>query len=73
MSGADDLAKIFTGGRQVSDCAALNLATYTLDHSPSVEGSCGLQAIQDSFLKTGSFPDLFSSILTSPAFLTRDL
>jgi hypothetical protein len=73
IHGADDLARIFSSGRQVSDCAALNLATYTLDHSPDVEGSCGLQTIKDSFLKSGSFSDLFSSILTSPAFLTRDL
>jgi hypothetical protein len=73
IHGADDLARIFSSGRQVSDCAALNLATYTLDHSPDVEGSCGLQAIEDSFLQSGSFSELFSSILTSPAFLTRDL
>jgi hypothetical protein len=73
IHGVDDLARIFNSGRQVSDCAALNLATYTLDHSPDVEGSCGLQVIEDSFLKSGSFSELFSSILTSPAFLTRDL
>jgi hypothetical protein len=73
VHGVDDLARIFSSGRQVSDCAALNLATYTLDHSPDVEGSCGLQVIKDTFLKSGSFSDLFSSILTSPAFLTRDL
>jgi hypothetical protein len=73
IQGVGDLAHIFTSGRQVSDCAALNLATYTLDHSPDVEGSCGLQAIKDSFLKDGSFSELFTSILTSPAFLTRDL
>jgi hypothetical protein len=73
VQGVNDLARIFASGRQVSDCAALNLATYTLDHSPDVEGSCGLQVIKDSFLKSGSFTELFSSILTSPAFLTRDL
>jgi hypothetical protein len=73
VHGVDDLARIFTSGRQVSDCAVLNLATYTLDHSPDVEGSCGLQVIKDSFLKNGSFSELFSSIITSPAFLTRDL
>ena len=73
VSGVSDVAQLFRSGRQVSDCAADNLATYTLDHSPDVEGSCGLQTVKDSFAESGSFPGLFTSILTSPAFLTRDI
>ena len=72
IAGAADVARLFGQGRQVSDCAADNLATYTLDHSPDAQNSCELQTIKDRFLQSGSFPDLFSSILTSPAFLTRD-
>jgi len=49
------------------------LATYTLDHSPTVEGSCELETIRNRFQQSGSFADLFTSILTSPAFLTRDV
>jgi uncharacterized protein DUF1592/uncharacterized protein DUF1588/uncharacterized protein DUF1595/uncharacterized protein DUF1587 len=73
LSGVGDVAKLFVTGRQVSDCAADNLATYALEHSPDVEGSCDLQNVKDRFQQSGSFPDLFTSILTSPAFLTRDL
>jgi uncharacterized protein DUF1592/uncharacterized protein DUF1588/uncharacterized protein DUF1595/uncharacterized protein DUF1587 len=72
IAGASDVAHLFGQGRQVSDCAADSLATYTLDHSPDAQGSCDLQTIKDRFQQSGSFPDLFSSILTSPAFLTRD-
>ncbi len=73
LAGVSDVAKLFVTGRQISDCAASNLATYTLEHSPDVEGSCALQTIKDAFGQSGSFPDLFASILTSPAFLTRDI
>jgi hypothetical protein len=72
IAGASDVARLFGQGRQVSDCAADNLATYTLDHSPDAQNSCELQTIKDRFGQSGSFPDLFLSILTSPAFLTRD-
>jgi hypothetical protein len=73
LSGVDDVARLFSNGRQVSDCAAATLATYTLDHSPDAEASCELQAVKDRFSQSGSFSELFQSILTSPAFLSRDL
>jgi hypothetical protein len=73
LNGAADVAQLFVGGRQVSDCAASTLATYTLDHSPEKEGSCQLQNLKDAFHQSQSFADLFTSILTSPAFLTRDI
>jgi Protein of unknown function (DUF1592)/Protein of unknown function (DUF1588)/Protein of unknown function (DUF1595) len=73
LKGVDDLAQILIKGRQASDSAADTLATYMLEHSPDVEGSCALQTVKDSFQKSGSFADLFVSILTSPAFVTRDL
>jgi Protein of unknown function (DUF1592)/Protein of unknown function (DUF1588)/Protein of unknown function (DUF1595) len=73
VTSADDVAQLFIKGRQVSDCAADNLATYMLEHSPDVEGSCELQTVKDSFQASGSFALLFASILTSPAFATRDI
>ena len=73
VSGASDVAQLFRSGSQVSDCAADTLATYTLEHSPDVEGSCDLQTVENSFAASGSLPGLFTSILTSPAFLTRDI
>jgi Protein of unknown function (DUF1592)/Protein of unknown function (DUF1588)/Protein of unknown function (DUF1595)/Protein of unknown function (DUF1587) len=72
LNDVSDAARLFASGRQISDCAAVNLATYTLEHSPTTEGSCDLQTVQDRFQKSGSFTDLFTAILTSPAFLTRD-
>ncbi len=73
LTDVNDLAARLAQGRQVSDCTAESLATYTLDHSPSVEGSCELQKLKDQFKDSGSFAQLFSAILTSPAFLTRDV
>jgi hypothetical protein len=73
LANASDLAQQLGSGRQVSDCTADHMATYTLDHSPTVEGSCELQTIRDRFKQSGSFSDLFASILTSPAFTTRDV
>jgi hypothetical protein len=73
LSSVADLARIFATGRQVSDCATGALATYMLEHDPSAQNSCELQTLRDRFHQGGSFADLFLSILTSPAFLTRDL
>jgi hypothetical protein len=73
VNNVSDLAQLFLKGRQASDCAADILATDTLEHSPDVENSCQLQAVKDSFQKSGSFTDLFASIINSPAFLTRDI
>jgi hypothetical protein len=73
LKSVADLAQIFATGRQVSDCAAGALATYVLEHDPSAQNSCELQALRDRFHQGGSFAELFTSILTSPAFLTRDL
>jgi hypothetical protein len=73
VSGVEDVAHMFVQGRQVSDCAADTLATYMLEHSPDVEGSCDLGTVKDGFHTSGSFAQLFGSILTSPAFATRDI
>jgi hypothetical protein len=73
LNGVNDVAQLFIKGRQVSDCAASTLATFTLDHSPEKEGSCQLQNLKDTFHQSQSFTDFFVSLLTSPAFLTRDI
>jgi hypothetical protein len=73
ISGVADVAQLFASGRQVSDCAAVNLATYMIEHNPDDgQGTCELQAIKDRFKESGSFTELFSAIITSSAFLTRD-
>jgi len=73
VKGAADVAQLFITGSQVSDCAADSLAKYTLDHDPVTENSCDLQSVKSTFQKSGKFSDLFTAILASPAFLTRDL
>jgi hypothetical protein len=73
VTGVNDVAAKLSLGRRASDCAAVHLARYVLDHNPDVENSCQIQQVKDDFAKTGSFPDLFKAILTSSAFLTRDL
>jgi hypothetical protein len=73
VSGANDVASKLANGRRAADCAAVQLAKFTLDHNPEVENSCQMQAVKDGFATTGSFPDLFKAILTSSAFRTRDL
>jgi hypothetical protein len=73
VNNVSDLAQFFLEGRQASDCAADILAMDTLEHSPDVENSCQLQAVKDSFQKSGSFTNLFATIINSPAFLTRDI
>jgi Protein of unknown function (DUF1592)/Protein of unknown function (DUF1588)/Protein of unknown function (DUF1595)/Protein of unknown function (DUF1587) len=73
LKGVSDLAQLFANGRQVSDCAAGTLATYLLEHNPDAQGSCELQTVRNRFQQTGTFSDLFTAILTSPAFLSRDL
>jgi hypothetical protein len=73
ITGVADVAQQFASGRQVSDCAAVNLATYMIEHNPDDgQGTCELQAIKNRFKETGSFTELFSAIITSSAFLTRD-
>jgi hypothetical protein len=73
LKDAADLAQRLAQGRQASDCATRNIATYALEHSPEVEGSCALQVIKDQFQKSQSFADMYVSLLTSPGFATRDI
>ncbi len=73
VSTLKDIADRLKSGRRVADCAVGQLAKYTLDHDPRTENSCAIQQIRNSFAASGKFVDLFKSIITSPAFATRDL
>jgi hypothetical protein len=73
LTDAADLAQRLAKGRQASDCAARTIATYALEHSPEVEGSCALQIVKDQFQKSQSFVDMYVSLLTSTGFATRDI
>jgi hypothetical protein len=67
------MAQKFLTGTRASNCAATQLTRFTLDHNADVENSCAVATAKDQFHTSGSFVGLFKSILTSPAFLTRDL
>ena len=43
-----------------------------IPNAPAGAESCALRAVKDAFHTSNSFPDLVVSILTSPAFVTRD-
>lgn len=73
VSTLKDIADRLSKGRRVADCAVDQLAKYTLDHDPKTENSCAFQEIRNNFAANGNFVDLFKSIVTSPAFATRDL
>ncbi len=73
VSSLKDLADKLKSGRRVADCAVAQLSKFTLDHDPKTENSCAIQQIRDNFAASGKFVDLFKSIVTSPAFATRDL
>ena len=73
VSSLKDVADRLTKGRRLTDCAATNLAQYTLRHNPELENSCALRQIKDDFARSSSIVSLIKSVLTSPAFTTRDL
>jgi hypothetical protein len=73
VSSLKEIADKLVAGRRAADCAAVHLAKYSLAHNPDVESSCEIQKIKDNFASTGKFVDFFKSLVTSPAFATRDL
>jgi hypothetical protein len=77
MDGPVDGVTAFTAklvqGRRLSDCAAQNLAVFTLGREVKEDGSCALQEVKDAFSKTGKFRDFYKALITSPAFIKRDV
>ena len=70
----NDVAAKLGRGRGASDCGAFRLTSLTLDYvrtSPPLP--CAMHTIQDALSANGSFTALFKAIITSPAFLIRDL
>jgi len=73
VSGLPELVSKLKLGRRLSDCAATNLAVFVLGRTFTAESSCTLQTAKDRFQSSGSFADYYRALLTSPAFLTRDI
>ena len=74
VSGLADLIGKLRGGHRVSDCAVRNLSKPILGRDDlASDNSCELQQVRDKLASTGSFADYYRSVLTSSAFLTRDV
>jgi hypothetical protein len=58
--------------RRVAYCAARWLSHYAMGHDASLENSCALQAVEESFYKSGSFIQFYRDLTTSSGFVTRD-
>jgi hypothetical protein len=66
------VAKLKSGTR-VADCASTNLAVFVLGRSVIEDNSCALKDVRQRFAASGSFTDYYRAMLTSPAFMTRDV
>jgi len=73
ITGEADLAAKLAQGRRLSDCAVQNLSMYTLGHDIIGDTSCALQTVKDTLATTGKFRDFYKALLTSPAFILRDV
>jgi hypothetical protein len=73
VNGLGELAaKLVNAPVRVANCASRKLAEYSLGYNPAAENSCELKAVKESFVKTGSFNDLFRALALSPGFRTRN-
>jgi hypothetical protein len=73
VSGLPDLVAKLKGGTRVTTCAVRNMYAFTLGRSALEDTSCALPNVASRFAASGSFTDFFRAVLTSPAFLTRDV
>jgi hypothetical protein len=71
--GIGPLATKLVQGRRLSDCAASNLAVFTLGRDVKTDASCALADVKDALAKTGKFRDFYQALVTSPAFVLRDV
>jgi hypothetical protein len=72
-SGLPDLVAKLKKGPRVTTCAVRNMYAFTMGRSALDDTSCALQDVTTRFAASGSFTDFFRAVLTSPAFLTRDV
>jgi hypothetical protein len=72
IDGVGPLATMLTQGRRLSDCAATNLALFTLGRDDvKSDTSCALLSVKDELARTGKFRDFYKALATSPAFIKR--
>lgn len=72
VDGVTQLAGRLTQGRRLSDCAATNLAVFTLGRDVKTDTSCAMQTVKDELAKTGKFREFYRALVTAPEFILRD-
>jgi len=73
VDGVASFTSKLVQGRRLSDCAAQSLATFTLGREVKDDMSCAVRDVKDAFAKTGKFQDFYKALITSPAFIKRDV
>lgn len=73
VDGVPGLANKLTQGRRLSDCAATNLAVFTLGRDVKTDTSCAMQTVRDELARTGKFRDFYKALVTAPEFGLRDV
>jgi hypothetical protein len=73
VDGVASFTSKLVAGRRLSDCAAQSLAVFTLGREVKEDRSCALAEVKDAFAKTGKFQDFYKALITSPAFIKRDV
>lgn len=73
VDGVEQFKSKLLSTRRLADCAAQNLAVYTLGRADiAADNSCAVQGLKDTLASTGKFRDFYRALATSPAFLSRD-
>jgi hypothetical protein len=73
VSGLNEFTAKLAQGRRLSDCAAQNLAVFTLGRDVKGDTSCAFQGVKDALAQSGKFRDFYKALVTSPAFIKRDV
>lgn len=73
VEGIEPFKSKLLATRRLSDCAAQNLAVYTLGRADvASDASCAVRSLKDTLASTGKFRDFYKALATSPAFSKRD-
>lgn len=72
VSGIEEIGQRLASSRGTLDCASGTLASYVLGYTRATP-SCDVTQAREIFAMSGNFADFFRSLVTAPAFLSRDI
>jgi hypothetical protein len=73
IDGVGSMASKLLQGRHLSDCAATNLAVFTLGRDVKTDTSCAIRTVKNELARTGKFKDFYKALVTAPEFALRDV